>query len=336
VLGFSGALTESVSWRQLAFYFGIALVYTVPVGVMLSVGLDLMHPAIGALTPVIRWSIRIVAMVALTGIGVALATGILRGAGFYAAGEFWPKFWGAYRMATVIALVIGVSAIISENLRARLDETSLALRTKELEEERARKLASEAQLASLAARVHPHFLFNTLNTISALIQEDPVKAERTVGQLASLLRASLDASNDNFVTIATELQLVRDYLDIQSARFGDRLRFDIEAPADVSDQRIPPFAIQTLVENAVKHGLSTRGHGGRIRIRISRSAGDVRIDVADNGEHTVAETFPPGHGLDNLRGRLRSAFGDAAVVRLTRDGEWTVASLTLPDASGGA
>jgi two-component system, LytTR family, sensor histidine kinase AlgZ len=336
VLGFNGAWIQPVPLRRLAFFFGVALVYTVPVGVLLSVGLELLHPLITERPAAVRWSLRIVAMLLLTAAGVVLATIVLLAAGFYSAGDFWPRFWGSYRMAAVIALAIGIAAIISENLRTELDETSLALRTKELEEERGRKLVREAQLASLASRIHPHFLFNTLNTIAALIQEDPAKAERTVGQLAALLRASLDAATDRSVTLANELRLVRDYLDIESARFGDRLQFEVDAPAAVADLHVPPFAIQTLVENAVKHGLSTRSDGGRIQVRVTNPGGDVLIEVADNGERLGSAEFPSGHGLDNLRGRLRSAFGDAATVRLVRDGEWTIASVMLPATSGPA
>ena len=110
-------------------------------------------------------------------------------------------------------------------MRARLNEAALALRTKERDEAEAQRLAAEAQLASLEARVDPHFLFNTLNSMSELVHDNPAAAERVVGQLASLMRSSLDRGGSPLVPLEQELGVVRDYLDIERVRFGDRLKY---------------------------------------------------------------------------------------------------------------
>src|SRR5207253_6046918 len=115
----------------------------------------------------------------------------------------------------------GVFATVMETLRTQLDETTLALRTKERDEADARRLATEAQLASLESRVNPHFLFNTLNSIAALVHDDPAAAERVTGELASLMRSSLESGSTPLVSVDEELRVVRAYLDIERIRFGD-------------------------------------------------------------------------------------------------------------------
>ena len=126
-------------------------------------------------------------------------------------------------------------------------------------------------LASLESRIHPHFLFNTLNSISSLIPEDPARAERLVEQMAALLRFSLDANQSGLVPLASELKIVGDYLEIERARFGDRLRYQIDVPADLNESQIPPLSLQTLVENSVKYAIAPDRAGGEIRITGARS-----------------------------------------------------------------
>src|SRR5207245_5430793 len=137
-------------------------------------------------------------------------------------------FLGSLKISTIVTLIFGVFATAMESLRARLDETTLALRTKERDEADARRLAAEAQLASIESRVQPHFLFNTLNSIAALVHDDPAGAERMTGQLAALLRSSLDSTATPLVTLGDELRVVRAYLEIERVRFGDRLRYRID------------------------------------------------------------------------------------------------------------
>ena len=130
---------------------------------------------------------------------------------------------GSLSTALVISLIFGVAITAYETMRGELDDTIVALRTKERDEAEARRLAAEAQLASIESRVQPHFLFNTLNSIAALVHDDPAGAERMTGQLAALLRSALDSTATPLVPLDEELRVVRAYLDIERVRFGDRL-----------------------------------------------------------------------------------------------------------------
>jgi LytS/YehU family sensor histidine kinase len=230
----------------------------------------------------------------------------------------------------LLTIGAGLAIGIYRTLRERLDETTLQLRTKELERERALKLATEAQLASLESRIHPHFLFNALNSISSLIPEDPARAERLVEQMAALLRFSLDANQSGLVPLARELKVVADYLDIERARFGERLRYQIEVPADLNESRIPPLSLQTLVENSVKHAIATDRAGGDIRITGASADGVCSVSVSDSGPAFQLESAPSGHGLDNLKDRLATLFGDRAALILQRVGGRNNLILSVP------
>jgi LytS/YehU family sensor histidine kinase len=206
-----------------------------------------------------------------------------------------------------------------ETLRARLRATELELRTRQLEEERARKLAAEARLSSLESRIHPHFLFNTLNSVSALIHEDPERAEQMVGRLAALLRFSLDANQRSLAPLDQELKIVRDYLEIEKARFGDRLRYSIDVPDELRNAEVPLLAVQTLVENSVKHVVARRREGGEICVRARAVDGSLAVDVSDSGPGFSIADAPAEHGLDNLIARLRALYPEGGRIETMKD-----------------
>ena len=204
-------------------------------------------------------------------------------------------------------MTLGVGMSLYEAQRVRLDAVTLELRTRELEAERDRKLALQARLASLESRLQPHFLFNTLNAITSLIQDDPDQAERMVERLAALLRFSLDASERGLVPLADELKIVADYLEIERARLGERLSFTLDVDADAAGREVPPLAIQTLVENSVKHAIAPRPAGGRIRVTASLAGDRLLLSVWDDGPGFTAAAMRPGHGLDTLQAPARRA-----------------------------
>jgi LytS/YehU family sensor histidine kinase len=205
----------------------------------------------------------------------------------------------------------------------------MALQAQRLERERAEKLAAEAQLASLTSRVQPHFLFNTLNSISALIRENPEQAEQTIERLASLLRSSLDQTET--VPLEQEIKLVRDYLEIQRTRLGERLRFEVTVEPGVQ-ALVPPFSIQTLVENAVKHVAGRRQEGVTLQIQARRFDGNLVVFVNDNGPGFAEDSLKAGHGLDNLQGRLRAIYGDRAGLEFLRERGSMIVRLRVPAA----
>jgi two-component system, LytTR family, sensor histidine kinase AlgZ len=188
-------------------------------------------------------------MVTFAMVGSAVAIGLLIAFGAVPGGEFLNWLKGSARVSIAITLTIGLFITGYELMRARVAQAS-----------------TEAQLASLEARVQPHFLFNTLNSIAALIHEDPKGAERMTGQLASLLRSSLAQQPAALVALEDKLHVVRDYLAIEQVRFGERLRYAFHVDDAALRERIPRLALQTLVENSVKYAVSPRREGASITI----------------------------------------------------------------------
>jgi sensor histidine kinase YesM len=235
-------------------------------------------------------------------------------------------FRNGLRPALAMTTVAGVITTLVVSGNDRLVLSRAALQEQRLQRERAEKLAAEAQLTSLASRVQPHFLFNTLNSIAALIRENPAKAEKTVEQLASLLRSSLE--NSGSVPLEQELELVRNYLEIQQTRLGERLSFGIAADPGIRAE-VPAFAIQTLVENSVKHVAGQHQGGVRINVRASADK-DVLISVSDDGAGFDPTLMKHGGGLDILQARLHSAFNDRADLTFDRKPEGMTVHLRVP------
>jgi two-component system LytT family sensor kinase len=141
---------------------------------------------------------------------------------------------------------------------------------------------------------------------------DNAAATRVIEQLSEVLRTSLSRSRDHEVSLDDELELVRQYLAVEQARFSDRLRPEIDVPDDLLSAAVPSFAIQHLVENAVRHGIARRSDAGRILVTARRFGGVLELSVADDGPGPSGESPAPGHGLDNTRERLRTLYGTAA------------------------
>jgi sensor histidine kinase YesM len=267
----------------------------------------------------------------LTVAGCALASVILVQVGLRQADEVWRGFWGIVRFCVLIALLVGLGIYLFESMRYRLAETTLELRTRQLDQEHAQKLAAEARLSSLESRIHPHFLFNTLNSISALIHDEPRRAEEIVGRLAALLRFSLDANQCSLVPLEQEFKVVRDYLEIEKARFGERLRYSIEVSPEARQASVPPLSVESLVENSVKHAIAPRREGGEVRVSARAVDGSVEIEVADTGPGFTLEAIPRGHGIDNLLGRLEVLYNGQAKLDVgAADGRASV-RLVLPE-----
>jgi signal transduction histidine kinase len=188
----------------------------------------------------------------------------------------------------------------------------------------------EARLDLLTSQVQPHMLFNALNTVSEMIHEDPERADRMVGRLSDLLRATLEARDRPFVSLDEEIEVVRDYLAIQEARFSDRLRVEIDVPADCAAIAVPHLILQPLVENAIRHGIAPRPGAGRLTVRAATTSGLLTLTVADDGAGWPADARD-GIGLGNTRARLAATWGARAALSV-RAGErgGTIATIVLP------
>ena len=186
-----------------------------------------------------------------------------------------------------------------------------------------------AQLDMLRAQVNPHFLFNCLNSLRALITENPERAAAMVTSLSDLLRYSLQSDRRRTVSLADELAIVDEYVSLERVRFEDRLRFERTLDAGALAAHVPPMLIQTLVENAVKHGVADLPQGGVVRVRAAISGRSVTISVSNSG--TMRHAFHEGgHGLRNTMARLRLLYDHHASFSLSDASGETVATVTLP------
>ena len=183
---------------------------------------------------------------------------------------------------------------------------------------------ARANLQVLKSQVHPHFLFNTLHMISAMVYEDPGKADGMISRLSDLLRAALDRPDTPTIPLKTELEVLALYLDIMKARFGDRLTVAYDIAPDTLSALVPSFSLQPLVENAIKHGIMPRNRGGDITISASRNGGRLVIGVADDGlgfKDRPEALLDKGIGLRNIRGRLFGLYGEAGALSLRNRAE---------------
>jgi sensor histidine kinase YesM len=195
---------------------------------------------------------------------------------------------------------------------------------------RARAQATEARLAALQSQMNPHFLFNALNTVAALVRTNGRAAEATVEHLAEVLRHTLDRTRATSGTVGEEIDYLRAYLAIEQERFGDRLRLvEWQLEDDLLQQPLPPLSLQPLVENALRHGIGGRLGGGAIVIQVARSNGHVELSVTDNGIG-----FPPryreGTGLGNLRQRLQTLYGERSELRIQSTDQGSRVSISVP------
>ncbi|HEY7183311.1 MAG TPA: histidine kinase [Blastocatellia bacterium] len=249
---------------------------------------------------------------------------------------------GRRLMSDDVAFLEAVAVMVARRIdAARVTHERCA---RDLREQEARKLATEAELRALRAQVNPHFLFNSLTTIGYLIQTAPERALETLMRLTALLRGVLRRSDGEFATLGEEIELIESYLDIERARFEDRLRVTIDAPRETRNQRIPALLIQPLVENAIKHGVSPSRMGGEVVISAQIASGGgaappggdtLRISVSDTGLGASEESLIAGRnrgvGLSNVERRLKAHYGDRASFNIrSAPGSGTVVELGLP------
>ncbi len=197
--------------------------------------------------------------------------------------------------------------------------------------------ASQSDLKALRAQINPHFLFNALNSIAGLIHRDPGLAEQTVEQLAEVFRYTLKRSETEWVRLGDEMEFVSAYLDVERARFGTRLQVQLDIAPETLEAKIPSMMVQTLAENAIKHGVSRIRGTGKVVIRATLQEGRLKIEVADNGEGFSTSRDPTliedrrgtGFGLKSLQERLRGYFGQEAQFQVQRDQEQSLTRVSL-------
>ncbi|MEM8712002.1 MAG: histidine kinase, partial [Planctomycetota bacterium] len=242
---------------------------------------------------------------------------------------FTQSLWSFRTQSEVLAYGVIVTATLAVDARDRVRS----------EEARALRLETQlesARLMALRSQLRPHFLFNALNSCLVLVREDPASAESMIRRIADLLRHSLESDERREVSLEEELDLTRMYLDVEEVRFADRLTVEVDAPMSLMDARVPPWILQPIVENAVRHGIAPLRRGGVIEVRANGEAGgDLVLTVEDSGAGIRAEaTGGSGTrlGLRSTRERLAEAYGDRAQLELgsRADGTGTRVEIRLP------
>jgi two-component system sensor histidine kinase AlgZ len=319
-------------WRYAPEQFLVALFVTWCISPVCMIVLPkVMPPVFRRFSAPLNWLIAITVMLALAAAGSLFAVTVLAFVGYIKLSDIL-LVWldNSLKVSVIVTVMVGIFFTARGIMRSRLKEATLALRTKERDEAEARRLATEARLASLESRVQPHFLFNTLNSIASLIPQDPTGAERMTGQLASLLRSSLDAAATPLVALEHELKIVKDYLDIERVRFGDRLTYHIQVDQHAGALPVPRLSLQTLVENSVKYAVSPNRTGATIWIRGRLEQTGLRLEVEDDGPGFEPDAELPGHGLALLRERLQMTCGPTATLTISARNGHTVVVVSLP------
>jgi two-component system LytT family sensor kinase len=239
--------------------------------------------------------------------------------------DFWRApflGWQLLMGIWIYGLFAGVSYAVQTRNRLHEKETLAA---------RAEALAAEARLDAIRSRLNPHFLFNALHTLAALVKFQPTLAETAIERLGDMLRYALKEDGRELVEFAEEYEFTRQYIAFEQLRYEDRLKVDFQVDPESFHFDVPPFSMQTLTENAVHHAISIRPQGGSIWIRCSCQTGKLSVSVRDDGPGGGADPGPSHQfGLRSLRERLRAAYGPSAELTVQDGREGFEACFVVP------
>ena len=250
-----------------------------------------------------------------------------------AGDQFWPKLGQDLLSWIFTTLPFGVVVYLCIAGMAHAIRYFVEASEREVQMARLSEQLAGARFAALQAQLNPHFLFNTLNTVTVLVRDgDRTGATRMVEQLSDVLRRTLSRHRANEVTLEEELELVRQYLAIEQARFSDRLRPTFEIDATVLTAAVPSFALQHLVENAIRHGITKRPGAGRVSVVARRDRDMLVLTVIDDGAGIDPQAaVPKGHGIENTQERLRALYGERASLTVVKGADGgAVATLRVP------
>jgi two-component system, LytTR family, sensor kinase len=249
------------------------------------------------------------------------------------AAQFWRQFGVEWLSWIFITLPFGAAVYLCVVGIEHATRYFIEAREREVQVARLSEQLSSARLAALQAQLNPHFLFNTLNTIAVLVRDnDRQGAVRIVEHLSEVLRRTLSRHRENEVMLGEELELVKQYVAIEQARFSDRLRPEFRIPDSLLPAAFPSFALQHLVENAIRHGIARHPDAGLLLVTAERIGDVLQITVVDDGAGIDPNApIPPGRGIENTRERLRALYGDRASLEIARRPEGgTIARLRVP------
>lgn len=195
---------------------------------------------------------------------------------------------------------------------------------------------NEVELNNLRSQMNPHFIFNALNSIRALVDENPILAKRSITQMSHILRSSLASGKKKFVSIGEEIKVVKDYLELEKIRYEERLKFSFYVGSDLESCLIPPLLIQTLVENAIKHGIANLPAGGSVSVRVEPTEGErLKISVENTGQLSDSDSSrdTTGVGLENSKRRLKLLYGAKARLTIYNQGSEVICEVLIPKKS---
>jgi two-component system, LytTR family, sensor kinase len=233
-----------------------------------------------------------------------------------------PRFYRAYFHTNLLFMWAAVAAFHGLKIYRQY-------KTREVVTAQLEARFAEAQNRALRMQLQPHFLFNTLNSISALVHSDPDRADEMISRLGDFLRTTLEEPQGQLVTLRKELAFIQDYLAIEQVRFQERLRVEVQIPADLMEMRLPGFILQPLVENALKHGLDDRPQGGTLQLRARKEDGALVLEIQDDGDGFTESR--EGVGLSNVRSRLGLLYKGRSQMEIhSIPGKGTLVILRLP------
>jgi hypothetical protein len=267
---------------------------------------------------------RIAAHILVSGLAATAAALVIRPAMILFSNEVPPALgFSAACVVMTWALLLPAGIIEREaDRRMAVEQRLLAVR----------EASVRAELQALRARTQPHFLYNSLNTIASLIHDDPQLAEATVERLASVLRYVLVYSTEDAVPLGREVQMIVAYLEVQRARFGDRLRYSIAVEPGLEGLRVPPLLLQPLVENAVVHGIACKTGGGEVQLSVRARAAMIEVVVRDRGFGSgKPRQEGSGTSLRDLRRRLEILYGERSRLSTRAEVDGFIVELELPD-----
>jgi len=341
-----------VAWIPIAMFYAIPMARTRPMSVVQALRQGFTHVIPAALlgvavwwvTSIVRWPpknrwkfalIHAVGAVAMSVLWLTFEVGLIA---FYAG---WAVAIDASKIFAGFQAIDGVFMYALIATGSYVIRIALRLREEEARRARAETLRMRAELSALRGQLNPHFLFNTLHTLTALVRRDPTTAEHALEQFGGMLRYVLDVKRSvrEDVTLADEMQFVRDYLSLEQLRLGDRLAVTERLDPDALDCVIPSLTLQPLVENAIKYGVAPRARGGSLTVTATVDDDSLMIEVRDDGPGAPTDILDraEGVGLRAVRQRLDVRFqGKASFTVTTAPGEGFVARIGVPAHAGGS
>lgn len=209
-------------------------------------------------------------------------------------------------------------------------------RNQEIQELKMEALKSEMELSSLKSQLNPHFMFNAMNSIRALVDENPNEAKNSITLLSNILRNTLVMGKKEVVSIGDEMSIVRDYLNLEAIRYEERLSVNYRVDESLFSCSIPPLMIQTIVENAIKHGISKLPGGGQLNITIAEDGECVSVKIENTGTLISEKGTSDGIGLKNTRKRLHLLYGDKAGFNIKSNNEMVIVAIVIPKITANA